>query len=802
MGGQTEIPTPIVGQIPGLHPDDLADLRRSGLSNETIMAMGCRSATADSIANSTRAKVESEGYSIPYPGLLNQEAKPYCRWRLRHPVKDANGKIKQRYVGGLGDDPQLYIPPGFSALPPNRALLVLTEGEKKACAGVEAGIHCVALQGVWAWCSPGARAGEKVEGEGVTDKTPPLAPLLGLARKFDRVLILGDSDLTTNPQARAGFDRLTQSLVKRGVRAAFGYCPPAIVGDGPDMRVLKQGLDDWLLKGDQARRSMSAIFRAAELSRTDISDLYHAREIALLFGDHFCFSRGLWWLWSKETVIWQESNGRQLAGQLGDRYRDDARQLNLLAYMVESVLYPESDSEEEPAGEGGKKQAKRKALNLKVAKQVDSWLGGIKAVVKELLTAGHAIECMRTIEPALKMAEHLLTVPGGEWDAVEHHLAVQNGVVDLRTAELLPPSPQYRVTKQAGAAFDPTAKTPKFQAFLERVQPDPEVRDYLQRLAGYCAVGTDREQQLFSFVGGGMNGKGKFVGALMFALGTYAAKGTSDMISQHKADSPRYDLAAVAGARMVSISESGENVKLDENTFKSITGGDQLTCRFPYGKFFTFKPCFTILLDTNHSLQPHETGVATWRRHALVPWLVEIPEGERNKDLGAELEQEVAGILAWVVAGAKLYLEDGLTNPAVIIAATREQRESSDDLRLWLLQNCLLNAEARTQSNLLYLDFCAWSRREGNTFVMSNKTFKKRLEEKRFSIHPGSFGRRYWHGINLRNPAETLDGQPLDPDPRGDDAAQPQPSPNPPEPIDRNISPDELKSLPGKGRTV
>src|ERR1700722_19979746 len=105
-----------------LHTDDLADLRRSGLSDETIASMGCFSADADTIRSRTGvSKVDSTGYGIPYDGIVDQTGEVYVRWRLRQPLD------KMRYVGGRGDDAQLYIPPGVDELPV-ADLLVVTEG--------------------------------------------------------------------------------------------------------------------------------------------------------------------------------------------------------------------------------------------------------------------------------------------------------------------------------------------------------------------------------------------------------------------------------------------------------------------------------------------------------------------------------------------------------------------------------------------------------------------------------------------------------------------------------------------------
>lgn len=87
-----------------LHPDDLADLHRSGLSDGTIAAMGCRSVNQREIKKLTGVKVATGGYLLPYRDVLDQTGRPYSRVRLRNASKDL------RYISGVGDDPQVYVP--------------------------------------------------------------------------------------------------------------------------------------------------------------------------------------------------------------------------------------------------------------------------------------------------------------------------------------------------------------------------------------------------------------------------------------------------------------------------------------------------------------------------------------------------------------------------------------------------------------------------------------------------------------------------------------------------------------------
>jgi putative DNA primase/helicase len=716
-----------------LHPDDLADLRRSGLSDEAITFMNCSSAEVDTIRLRTGVEnVASGGYSIPYPGITDQTGQPYMRWRLRQPVDG------MRYAAGVGDDPQLYIPPALATLP-DSDLLVVTEGEKKAAKAEQEGVHCIGVQGVWSWCNPESRAVEKLDGGRVSEDTSPLASLLDIARKYKHVLVLGDSDLIGNFHARAGFELLAKALSRQGVRTAFSYCPPVVVTDGKNIKLPKQGLDDWLITDKYlATRSLPALFRGAEVAREGITDSYNAIELAELFKGQLAYSQGVWRNWN--GYIWvEEKSGvrRSFVAQIGEYYRSDGEKLSHLHGAVMTAF------------------AGMKEEDIPCA--VEAWSEQVATAVKSLSKAALEIGNLRGIDSALKLAEPHLHVPEDAWNRDPHLLAVKNGVVDLRTSELLPALPEQWISKSAGATYDPAAEADKFKEFLERVQPDPEIRDYLQRLAGYSAMGTAKEQKFFSFVGGGANGKSTYTGLVMDALGTYTAKGPVSLLVEQSADRPRNDLAALDGARLVSISETPDNLRLDESVVKAVTGQDLISARFLHREFFQFQPCFTPVLDTNHHLRPRDPGEAIWRRMVVIPWAVTIPEKDRDMDLPANLKKELPGVLTWIVEGARLYHENGLPRLQTLSDAVNSLRESCDDIGRWVEAHVVKDALVRTQSSIMYQSYKSWCEMEGNTHPFGTMKFRKDLEDRGFVNRKTGGGKQFWLGLRLRDEDEFLD---------------------------------------------
>ena len=120
-------------------------------------------------------------------------------------------------------------------------------------------------------------------------------------------------------------------------------------------------------------------------------------------------------------------------------------------------------------------------------------------------------------------------------DADPYLLNTASGTLDLRTMTLRPHDAADRLTKVTRAAYDPSAHSREWGAFLATVLPDPEVRGYLQRLAGLSLLGKVVEHIFTIATGTGANGKGTTYNALLYALGDYGHVAESDCSWQPRA---------------------------------------------------------------------------------------------------------------------------------------------------------------------------------------------------------------------------------------------------------------------------
>lgn len=367
---------------------------------------------------------------------------------------------------------------------------------------------------------------------------------------------------------------------------------------------------------------------------------------------------------------------------------------------------------------------------------------------------GAASQNASRIHAAIELlkAQPGITIAADRLDADPLILGVPGGrVVDLKTGLARPARREDLVTKRAGAAFDHLATCPAFRRFLERIQPDREIRAYLSRKCGYDLTGLIREHVFSIAWGSGANGKSTLARALAKAWGDYATQASPEMFLLQRGASIPSDVAALRGVRLCLSLESDSGSFLNEPRVKALTGGDLVSARFLYGEWFQFRPTAKFIFGTNHRPVVSGTDLAIWRRIHLIPFSVTIPPEEQDPSLAEKLEAEAAGILAWAVRGCVDYLAVGLNPPAPVLAAVEEYRETSDLIRAFVEERCVLDPQESTRASEVYRGYAEWAKANGYRAI-SNVRLGRELVRFGVERRPGHGNVKLDFGIRLRLP--------------------------------------------------
>lgn len=411
------------------------------------------------------------------------------------------------------------------------------------------------------------------------------------------------------------------------------------------------------------------------------SDTDNARRLALHFGNDLFHIR---------SIGWGAWDGKRIDTARGDELSRTMAQATAYRIALENQHLKKMKGEEEK--DLNKRKTSRRSFSV---------------------TSRNA----GRVDNMLKMhAPHCALAPD-EMDVDGYLFNVQNGTLQFSrdnggSVALRPHNVNDKITKISPTSYNPEAECPRFMAFLQRVQPDVYVRDFLQTWHGLCLLGINEQYFVFNY-GEGANGKSTFMELISRIMGDYCvtiqAQSVTGM-SERRGDQATPDLATLPGARMVRIQELPRGEQLKESLVKTLTGGEAITVRHLHGKFFDFYPICKPIMSGND--YPRISGVdeGIWRRILDILWPVRIPVEERRpiETILAEFKEEYEGIMAWLVNGALQYLRTGLIIPDSVRQETERHRSGADPVQVFIdmkIKKTPDEQEKKVQARHLYKSY-------------------------------------------------------------------------------------------------
>ncbi len=354
-----------------------------------------------------------------------------------------------------------------------------------------------------------------------------------------------------------------------------------------------------------------------------------------------------------------------------------------------------------------------------------------------------AIKAMRELLPTCEG----VTPRGDEWNnGIADLLPVANGLVNLKTGELLPPDRERLITAGSHLRYNPEATSERWETFLdEATGGDADLLAYLQLAAGYSITGRTDEQCLFVLQGEGETGKSLFLKSIASAIGITDGLGrTIDpalfckrALGERK---PANVIADLAGFRLVVGAETAAGDALDEEIVKQITGESKMNGKLLYRDSFQFTPVCKLWIATNHPLHWNANDVAMSRR------VVEIPFDHRpavrdtslarlfstSREDGGDGSAEA--ILNWLIKGAMRWYANGdlRARPEACLKLREQSEAERDFVGAFISAKIvidLVGVVMRSDVNRLFEQYCASNGRVCNALA------KRMLLERLGKLH-------------------------------------------------------------------
>jgi putative DNA primase/helicase len=657
-----------------LLPQHLAELRASGLNDDTIHLAGIYSETdrkkLAALLNRSRWS-STWGDALVFPFNIGGQVVLH-RVKPTNPPKRKGGVAK--YLSPSGQGSRLYIPPAaVDAIRDVHQRLLITEGEKKSLAACQFGFPCVGLTGVDCWHAK--------------DSTALIPDLAAIPWEGRDVLIVFDSDLADNDHVLLNESLLAAALSARGAKVRVIRLP-----GGPDGN--KVGLDDFLVAhGD--RELLKLIEQAEDPEPPDSGELRRpakemdpateAERIAEEAKDdngvpRLRFWRGTFWLWSRGA-------------------------------------YRELESDE---------------IRAKIIRHLRPAFFGIGT--GHVGNVEMHLQAVAELSPTVEPPSWLSPKEPTDWPTHEI-VACRNGLIHLPTlaaddpAYFAPLSPRLFTHSATDFDFDDNPPKPeRWLSFLSQLWSDDQQSiDALSEWFGLCLTPDMSYHKILLIVGPTRCGKGTIFRVLRGIIGhqNTCSPGFGEVAGD-------FGLAPFFGKSLACIADARLGSKADSTAvierLLRVSGEDPVDINRKHKpSIASVKLSTRIMLLSNELPRLRDASGAITDRFVLLR-IKKNFLGKEDRNLTRELLEERAGILWWAIAGWMRLNERGrFIQPDSCLETFADLRDQNSPVGVFVRERCELDPNYTTPKENVYQAFIDWEKSRGTKFTPSPEDFSKLL---------------------------------------------------------------------------
>nr|WP_198983256.1 phage/plasmid primase, P4 family [Herbaspirillum sp. ASV7] len=233
-----------------------------------------------------------------------------------------------------------------------------------------------------------------------------------------------------------------------------------------------------------------------------------------------------------------------------------------------------------------------------------------------------------------------------------NHICFTNGTLDVTTGRLGEHNLSHNLFNRIPHSYVQGSQCPNFMAFLDSIwKGDSDVqqkRQFIQQWMGYILTADSSQQCMLILKGEGSNGKSVLMDIARHMVGEVNA--TSAML--HRLKNP--DVRAALDKKLLNQSPDLPKLRhVSDGEFKAIIGGDSIEASAKYKPSSTFKPYVRLMVATNNMPHSSDTTEGYFRRLVVLTFNRQLAEHERDPLLFTKLKNEMPGIIAWAVDGAR-----------------------------------------------------------------------------------------------------------------------------------------------------
>lgn len=155
----------------------------------------------------------------------------------------------------------------------------------------------------------------------------------------------------------------------------------------------------------------------------------------------------------------------------------------------------------------------------------------------------------------------------------------------------------------------------------------------------------------------------------------------------------------------ISPRDLDAGARLNDSTVKQLCSTDDVFAEKKYKDPFSFKPCHTLVLYTNHLPRVSASDDGIWRRLIVIPFNAKITGSNDIKNYSEYLYDNAGGaILSWIIEGSKKVIDADyhIPVPTCVQNAIDNYRSQNDWFGHFLEDKCIIGDEYKENSSSLY----------------------------------------------------------------------------------------------------
>jgi len=302
-------------------------------------------------------------------------------------------------------------------------------------------------------------------------------------------------------------------------------------------------------------------------------------------------------------------------------------------------------------------------------------------------------------------------------------IPLANGVLDLKTMELKPYSPDLMFFNKIPVKYDPNADCPNIRQFLSQVTATKEDIDILLEVVGFCLYREYFIAKALMVVGDGSNGKSTFLNLLKVFLGKENVSGRS----LQELEENRFAKADLHHKLANIYADLPDKALWRTGTFKMLTGRDLITAERKFQNSFTYENYAKLLFSANKVPEAYDDTDAFFRRWIIVVFPNQFVGEKADPHILKKLTtpEELSGLLNLVLPALKRLLEKGQFSYSKTTEEIREDYIRKSSPTAAFVMDCLeVDSDAFIVKKDLYNAFSEYCRQRSLPAVTQDTFFK------------------------------------------------------------------------------